>query len=218
MDAGERPHTMTGERPSGATRPAAAGSKCRRERLTGRQESVSLPHRRSAATRKNGSWHSGSRGFAVWEEVGKVGSSSMVVSSLTRMFVASSAMYRAPDFRTAVGGRITARLDRGPTGDRRHPRQLTREWPWQFVQASREGVAGGWDGTSHAIAGRARWVGPGPDRPPPVPLRSGCLRPNPGCAGQSSFCAGLVCRPGRRPADRPPCTGSRPWPGSAASL
>jgi hypothetical protein len=42
----------------------------KRERLTERQESVSLPHVRSEPTWENGAWHSGSRGFADTEEDG----------------------------------------------------------------------------------------------------------------------------------------------------
>jgi hypothetical protein len=48
---------------------AAANAGGSRERLTGRQESVSLPPLRSEATWENGVYHSGSRGFADTEGV-----------------------------------------------------------------------------------------------------------------------------------------------------
>ena len=64
-----RPHTMTGELEVERRVPQWQSRCAERERLTGRQESVSLRRPRSEVTWENGAWHSGSRGFADTEEV-----------------------------------------------------------------------------------------------------------------------------------------------------
>jgi len=88
MDAGERPHTMTGERPRWSDASSSG-------RVEVPKESVDWTSRERFPTASTVGPDLGKRrvaqrfpGLAVWEEVGKVGSSSMVVSSLTRMFVA----------------------------------------------------------------------------------------------------------------------------------
>ena len=70
QDAGEPSHTIVGESAKGEETHRSGIRSTERERFPGRQESVSLPHRRSAVTWENGVEHSGSRGFADTEEDG----------------------------------------------------------------------------------------------------------------------------------------------------
>jgi hypothetical protein len=63
------------------------GSRAERERLTGRQESVSLPGLRWEVTWENGSWHSGSRWFADTEEVTGSNPVAPTIPLLTRDFI-----------------------------------------------------------------------------------------------------------------------------------
>jgi hypothetical protein len=63
------------------------GRSVERERLTGRQESVSLRHPWSEATWENGSQHSGSPGFADTEEVTGSNPVPPTTPALTRAFI-----------------------------------------------------------------------------------------------------------------------------------